>query len=195
MDITQRRITTTTTFRFDAETLTHSRTDLQGAHSTELPYGSIGMDPHTNVERNDILFCGGLLLLLWGLSQALHGLLHDDVLALVFLFPGLAGLILYRLTSITVTYLDSDDGEIAVLHDGQQDRVIEEIARRRKNQLLDWYGTINFANDPDDEIRKFHWLHSQQLISDDRLERIIEAIRTAEASRQDDFEEPGLPQQ
>ena len=53
----------------------------------------------------------------------------------------------------------------------------------------------NFANDPEDEIRKFHWLHSQHLISADQLQRIITTIRDADTHDQDSFDEPSPPRQ
>jgi len=72
---------------------------------------------------------------------------------------------------------------------------MDEIRERRKKQLLEWYGNINFANDPEEEIRKFHWLHSQHLISAGQLEQIITAIRNADVEGFENVEEPFPPQQ
>jgi hypothetical protein len=73
---------------------------------------------------------------------------------------------------------------------------MSEIRARRKKQLLDWYGNINFANDPEEEIRKFHWLHSQQLISADQLQKIINTIRNADNSGLlEEYDDSPPPQQ
>jgi hypothetical protein len=72
---------------------------------------------------------------------------------------------------------------------------MEEIRERRKKQLLEWYGNINFANDPEEEIRKFHWLHSQHLISAGQLEQIITTIRNADPEGFETAEDPVPPQQ
>lgn len=195
MNILQRLTATRTTFTFDTDSLTHARSDMHGAHTFTLPYGSIGMDPRDSVERNHILFTGGILLLLWGLAEALRSLLQGDLLGLLMLLPGAIACVLHYTTAFTATYLTSDAGDIAILHDGQQDRILNEIKERRSRQLLDWYGNINFANDPEDEIRKFHWLHSQNLISDDKLKHIIEAIEANEGVSSDEFDEPSIPHQ
>ena len=195
MIITQRRNFNTFTFDFGSEALTYTRSDSYGSHSSELPYGSIGMDPRLITERNGTLFNGAILLSAWGLAQAAHSLAHGDWFGLIFLFPGVACFLIHALTKTTITSLGSDDGEIALLHDGNHDRIMAEIRERRKKQLLDWYGNINFANDPEEEIRKFHWLHSQNLISADQLQKIIAAIRNADTGDQDRYEEYLPPQQ
>lgn len=195
MHIIQRRHATTLSFHFGAEKLRHKRADSQGAHAVELPYASIGMDPRVVTERNQTLLTGAVLLFLWGFAQGAFFLLHGDALGAIFLFPGPVCLLLHAASAVTLTYLHSDEGEIAILHDSKHESLLLEIRNRRKAQLLNWYGNINFANDPDDEIKKFHWLHSQDLISETELEQIIAAIRSALRAGQEEPEDSSLPQQ
>jgi hypothetical protein len=195
MLITQQRFSHTISFEFEPETLTYTRSDANGSHSFQLPYGSIGMDPHQTTERNGTLFNGGILLSAWGLAQAAYALAHGDLLGVIFLVPGLACLLFHALAKIELTSLSSDAGEIALLHDKNYDRIMEEIRERRKKQLLDWYGNINFANDPEEEIRKFHWLHSQHLISEGQLEQIVTTIRNADPEGSEIVEDPFPPRQ
>lgn len=195
MHFSQRSRTGRATFQFDHDRLTHTRSDAHGAHRANLPYGSIGMDPHVVTERNGTLFTGAILLLVWGCAQALHAAWIGDWSGLIFLAPGPICLLLHTLGTTTVTYLDSDDGEIAIFHDKNHDLIMMEIRERRKRQLLEWYGNINFANDPEDEIRKFHWLHSQDLISADQLRRIVTTIRNADTPDQDNLDDPLPPRQ
>ena len=195
MLITQRRFSNAITFDFEPDTLTYTRADAYGSHSFQLPYGSIGMDPRQTTERNGTLFNGGILLAAWGLAQAGYALAHHDLLGIIFLLPATACFLLHALAKVELTSLSSDAGEIALLNDKQYDRIMSEIRERRKKQLLDWYGNINFANDPEEEIRKFHWLHSQQLISAEQLEQIVTTIRNADPDGYDAVEEPFPPQQ
>jgi hypothetical protein len=153
------------------------------------------MDPRVVTERNGGLFTGAVLLLAWGLAQTAHALLHNDLTGLVFLVPGPLCLLVHAASRSTITYLTSDDGEIAIFHDKHHDLIMTEIRERRKKQLLDWYGNINFANDPEDEIRKFHWLHTQNLINAEQLQRIVTTIRDADTRDQDSFDDPALPRQ
>jgi len=195
MRIIQRKFSNTFTFEFGDDALTYTRADAYGSHSFDIPYGSIGMDPRLTMERNGTLFNGALLLSIWGAAQTIHALALGDWTGLIYLVPGPACLLLHSAIQTTVTSLSSDEGEIALLHDKQFDTVMAEIRQRRKKQLLDWYGNINFANDPEDEIRKFHWLHSQHLISGDQLQKIVAAIRNNDSAGLDDFDEPLPPRQ
>jgi|JTFP01.1.fsa_nt_gb hypothetical protein len=195
MLVTQRRFSNTITFNFEPDTLTYTRADAYGSHSFQLPYGSIGMDPRETTERNGTLFNGGILLAAWGLAQAGYALAHHDVLGVIFLLPATACFLLHALAKVELTSLSSDAGEIALLNDKHYDRIMGEIRERRKKQLLEWYGNINFANDPEEEIRKFHWLHSQNLISAGQLQQIITTIRNADSEGYEGAEEPFPPQQ
>lgn len=195
MIITQRNYSHSITFDFQPEALTYARSDSYGSHSFQLPYGSINMDPRFTTERNGSLFTGSILLSAWGLAQAGHALLHGDASGLIFLVPGAACFLIHAVTRTTITSLGSDSGEIAIMHDRKYELVMTEIRERRKKQLLEWYGNINFANDPEEEIQKFEWLHSQHLISSDQLQRAISAIRSADGPTPEEYEGPVPPRQ
>lgn len=195
MIITQRSYSTTITFGFDQDALTYTRTDVYGSHSVQLPYGSIGMDPRTTTERNGGLFTGAIILLAWGMAQAAYTMIRGDLLGAIFLLPGAACFLLHAAMKTSITSLSSDEGEIALLHDKHFDRIMTEIRERRKAQLLDWYGNINFANDPEDEIQKFEWLYSQRLITSEQFQRIVTTIRNADTADLDRFEEHLPPHQ
>jgi len=195
MIITQRSYSTTITFDFEQDALTYSRADAYGSHSFQLPYGSIGMDPRMTTERNGTLFNGAILLTAWGMAQAAYTMISGDLLGAIFLTPGAMCFLLHAALSTSITSLSSDEGEISLLHDKNFDRIMTEIRERRKVQLLDWYGNINFANDPEEEIQKVEWLHSQRLITTDQLQRIVTTIRNADSGEQDRFEDPLPPHQ
>ncbi|HCU67765.1 MAG TPA: hypothetical protein DGF30_00685 [Desulfomicrobium sp.] len=195
MNITQRSYSTTITFDFEQDALTYTRADAYGSHSFQLPYGSIGMDPRMTSERNGTLFSGAILLSAWGLAQAAYTMIRGDLLGAIFMLPGGLCFLLHAALKTNITSLSSDEGEIAIMHDGNFERIISEIRERRKKQLLDWYGNIDFANDPEEEIQKFEWLHSQRLITSDQLQRIVNTIRNADTGDQDRFEDPAPPHQ
>jgi hypothetical protein len=136
-----------------------------------------------------------MALFFWGIAQAAYTLLHADVYGLLFLLPAPACLAAHALIRASVVYLPSDSGELSLLHDKQYDTLMQEIRTRRKKQLLDWYGKIDFRNDPEEEIRKFHWLHAENLISEDQLLRTIAVIRDAENSENEEYGEPTPPRQ
>ena len=195
MNITQRSYSTTITFDFEQDALTYTRVDAYGSHSFQLPYGSIGMDPRMTSERNGTLFSGAILLSAWGMAQAAYTMIRGDLLGAIFMLPGGLCFLLHAALKTNITSLSSDEGEIAIMHDGNFERIMSEIRERRKKQLLDWYGNIDFGNDPEEEIQKFEWLHSQRLITSDQLQRIVNTIRNADTGDQDRFEDPAPPHQ
>lgn len=164
---------------FTTDTLTCTKKDIFGSHTLTLPYGSISTTRRIVSEQNGMLWVGGILSLLWGIAESLRALLQADMTGVLYCLPGLAAMILHHIAKTTVTYLNSDAGEIALLHDKNHEIILEEILIRRRKQLLDRYGNINFANDPTDEIRKFTWLHTENLIDATQLHEIIETIRNA----------------
>ncbi|GAB6113733.1 hypothetical protein [Desulfomicrobium salsuginis] len=195
MNITQRSYSTTITFDFEQDALTYTRADAYGSHSFQLPYGSIGMDPRMTSERNGTLFSGAILLAAWGMAQAAYTMIRGDLLGAIFMLPGGLCFLLHAALKTNITSLNSDEGEIAIMHDGNFERIMSEIRERRKKQLLDWYGNIDFGNDPEEEIQKFEWLHSQRIITSDQLQRIVNTIRNADTGDQDRFEDPAPPHQ
>ncbi|WP_028577819.1 hypothetical protein [Desulfomicrobium escambiense] len=195
MNITQRSYSTTITFDFEQDALTYTRVDAYGSHSFQLPYGSIGMDPRMTSERNGTLFSGAILLSAWGMAQAAYTMIRGDLLGAIFMLPGGLCFLLHAALKTNITSLSSDEGEIAIMHDGNFERIMSEIRERRKKQLLDWYGNIDFGNDPEEEIQKFEWLHSQRIITSDQLQRIVNTIRNADTGDQDRFEDPAPPHQ
>ena len=195
MRIVQKSPLLSTSFVFEAENLICVRKDWHGVQRLEVPYGSIRMEPGSGLEQNAALFACAVALFFWGLVQAAHALLHADPYGPLFLLAAPACLAAHALIRAEVVYLPSDAGEISLLRNGRYDTLMEEINKRRKKQLLEWYGDIDFGNDPEEEIRKFHWLHSEHLISEDQLRRTIAIIRDAETVDGEEYSDPTPPHQ
>ncbi len=71
-----------------------------------------------------------------------------------------------------------------MIQDREHDRIVDEINRRRKDQLLALYGELDMRNTLEDEIAKFSWLHEQDVLSKDELEGRLAQARAA-------FQAPG----
>lgn len=164
MDTTQRKALTVTHFHFSSETLKYTRHDIQGVHGFRVAYANIIMAPRIATERNAALLTGAVLLGAWGLVAAVHALALGDTLGIMYLIPGPLCALLYVWSSVTSTWLGTEEGDVGIIHGPQHDQIFTEIRDRRKKQLLDWYGTVDFANDPEDEIKKFSWLYYQHII-------------------------------
>ncbi|MBS0174128.1 MAG: hypothetical protein JSR64_08830 [Nitrospira sp.] len=71
-----------------------------------------------------------------------------------------------------------------MIQDREHDRIVDEINRRRKDQLLALYGELDTRNTLEDEIAKFSWLHEQDVLSKEQLEGRLAQARAA-------FQAPG----
>jgi hypothetical protein len=79
-------------------------------------------------------------------------------------------------------------GNVFVIQDKNHDKIIEELNKRRKSQLLQWYGEVNPENELEYEIQKFKWLVEQNVISKEESEK---KIAQAELMKKDNFDIPG----
>lgn len=79
-------------------------------------------------------------------------------------------LVWYRWATVKYSVFRSQAGNVLVIQDREHDRIVDEINRRRKDQLLALYGELDMRNTLEDEIAKFSWLHEQDVLSKDELE-------------------------
>ena len=70
------------------------------------------------------------------------------------------------------TVLNSEKGSIYIIRNKKYDAILKEIEKRRKIQWKQWYGSINYDNDPSEEIKKFEWLFGKGVISLNELEAV-----------------------
>ena len=71
------------------------------------------------------------------------------------------------LATVKYSVFRSQAGNVLVIQDREHDRIVDEINRRRKDQLPALYGELDMRNTLEDEIAKFSWLHEQDVLSKD----------------------------
>ncbi|BCS95669.1 hypothetical protein DSLASN_13010 [Desulfoluna limicola] len=193
MEINQKRFFNWSRFTFDDERLTCTMGHEDGSCSFGVNYADIPME-QTSVEQRIPWFrnAGLVLLIIW-LCRTLVGLVEPASAPGLSLYWPLAAtccFLIYRVAVTRFTVLKTDAGELYLICDTRHDEVLDELMTRRKSQLLSWYGEIDYANDPGEEIRKFHWLKMQGVIGDDEFETIRTRIEVFHGPMQDtDFME------
>lgn len=175
MDIEQRRFFTRTRFTLDTDRLTFSLEHDAGYRSFDVHYADIPMET-TDLESRVPWFRNAAMAIMiaWVCRTAVG--LADPVsasgLALHWPLSALCCLLVYHFVVTRFTVFKTEAGKLYLICDGRHDELMTELLERRKSQLLSWYGEIDYANDPGEEIQKFHWLKTQGVIGDDEFETI-----------------------
>jgi hypothetical protein len=182
MPYRQQKNATTTTFDFEAERLLYEVEDPSGRHRFVVPYEAVPSETGELVEKNTWFRNVGLLWLLLGVVSvgfgALDGSLRaGDVGSLFWLVLGAITYGLYLWWQTTYTVYDTPRGRVFVIRDGQHDRIVAELAERKRTFLREHFGALDPTEQPEAELRKFAWLREEGAISEEEFEEIRQHIR------------------
>ena len=175
MEIEQKRYFNRTRFTFDDDRLTFTMKHDGGSRSFDVNYSEIPMENAGMEERTPWFRNAGVVLLIAWLCRTLVGIVDPASapgLSLHWPLAATCCLLIYRYLVTNFTIFNTDAGELYLICDDHYEEILNEIMTRRKSQLLSWYGEIDYANDPGEEIRKFHWLKMQGAIDDDEFQTI-----------------------
>ena len=174
----QKRLSNRLRFTFREEDLEHRLEDASHAHEFRVPYDAL---PFTHTEFTEKFEALRGLTFVWlflALLNALRALgdLSFGVAALVLLALAGASWLGYRRLSATFFVMDTEQGRIMVLHDGQEERIMGEMAQRRRDALLAEYGAVDHDGDPERERAKFAWLRDRGVLTEDEYQEKLAEI-------------------
>ncbi len=183
MKFQQKRMATQAWFDFEEKELHHRVRDNNGDVEFAIEYGSIPAATRSVFERNNWLRNVGLIWCVLGLINIGLALIGSGELAGsgFWLLIGFGCLAFYRLTWSEYSVIETEEGSIWILNDKQHDEIIETIKERRKVELLAWYRSMNFEDDPVREVTTVEWLVKQKVLSIKEGESRIAEIRGGEA--------------
>ncbi len=194
MEFAQKRMATQTWFTFDERELKHRVRDNTGEVEFSVEYSAIPAQKRIVFNRNNWLRNVGLL---WcALGVVMIGL--DATAGAVtvgsgfWIFIGLGCLAFYRLTWSEFTVLDTSEGPVWIIRDKQHNAILDLIHDRRKTQLLGWYDSLDFSEDPMREVHTIEWLVKQGVMAkSDGDARIAEIRKTHTILLSHSDDEPG----
>lgn len=193
MEIEQKRFLNRTRFTFEDERLTYTMGHDAGALSFGVHYADIPLETMAVEKRNPWFRNAAVVLLVIWACRALTGLADPALpmsLSLHWALSATCCMLIYRYALTQYTVFDTEAGKLYLICDDREEEIVAEIMKRRKKQLLAWYGEIDYTNDPGEEIRKFHWLKIQGVIGDDEFESIRTRIEIFHSPMQEtDFME------
>jgi hypothetical protein len=190
MEFIQKKKSNKHTFTLHDDYFNFAYEDKSGSGDTDMNYVDFPQKSSVQIEQNDWLRNVGYLWMALGLFQLGYAIYSEVSLSGkgFWILIGSVCVIWAYFSKIKYTVFRSERGNIFVIQDKIHDQIISELNKRRKSQILQWYGEVNLENDIENEIQKFKWLVEQDVISKEESEQ---KIAQAELMKKDDFELPG----
>lgn len=181
----QKRLSNRVWFTFRDDELEYRFEDASHARKFRLDYREL---PFTHTEYTEKFEALRGLAFVWLFLAGLNGLravggdLGFIVAAVVLVL--LAGLswLGYRKLAATFTVIDTEHGRMLAIHDDQHDRLMGELAQRRRDAFLAEFGDVDGDNDPEEERRKFAWLRDRGVLTEDEYQQKLAEIGGAAPS-------------
>jgi hypothetical protein len=161
-------------FDFGEEELTYSFDNSRVKAGGAVPYHKIpNRAAFREIKMWWFRYVAVFVVTAWVLA-ALHFLRMNDVAdlivvsyaAVLFLLCALLIALLRRNRRVTHIVLEPSDPILYVLHDGQQNAILDEIAKRRLEMMRRKFGQVDFNRPYFEEAAKFKWLKEQGVISE-----------------------------
>ncbi|MFC1684311.1 hypothetical protein ACFL0R_02415 [Pseudomonadota bacterium] len=178
MEIIQKKKSNKHTFTFHDGYFNFAYEDKTGSGDTDINYADFPQKSSIQIEQNQWLMNVGYIWIALGIFQLGHAIYTEISLSgkAFWLTIGVICVVLAFFSKVKYSVFKTEQGNIFVIHDKNHSEIIEELNKRRKIQLLDWYGDINPDNDASNEIEKFRWLAKQEIISEEESEQKIAQV-------------------
>lgn len=178
LNIQQKKLSIIHTFSFGDEKLNFAFKDKTGSADFDVYYADIPFKTSITIERNEWLRNVGVIWIVLGLIQTFAAIYTQkfSLDSAFWLYIGIFCLIGFYFTKTIYTVFRTDKGNIFVIQGKKHDAILQEIVDRRRKQFLAWYGEINLNNEIENEVNKFKWLQSLNIISEKEAESKIAQI-------------------
>lgn len=177
VEIKQSRNSNRIRYQFGEDELNYSLEDSSGSRSFSVQYTDISRDRQTLEERNQWLRNAGLLwIALGGVLTAMSYFGEGPFRASFWLWIGLGCYAAYWFRRTKFTILPTDKGNLLVIDNDDGPRLIQEIESRRAAQFLREYDFMDADETPEQQRKRFKWLHSEGALSDEEFQRRVAMI-------------------
>ena len=176
MEIIQKKNDHKLIFTFKKDTLNYHYMNDEGSGDYDIPYANFPSKSITYIERNTWCNNVGYFWILFGISTIFYRyyiMTLIDSLGIMSIIMGLLCLIWTFLRKIKFTIFRTPHENVLIIQNRKHDEIINEIKSRRKQQLLNLYGQIDFKNNLEDEIKKFKWLKKEKVLTSKEAEEKI----------------------
>lgn len=180
----QKRLSNRVWFTFRDDDLEYRFEDASHARTIRIDYRELPFTHTEYTEKFEALRGTTFVFLFLALLNGLRALADPAFAVAAGVLVALAGAawLGYKKLSATFTVIDTDQGRMLALHDAQHERLMAELAQRRRDALLAEFGEVNEDNDPEEERRKFAWLRDRGVLTEDEYQQKLAEIGGAAPS-------------
>lgn len=178
MELLQSNRSSKHTFSLKQDSFIYAFSGKLGSGEFTVNYADLPKQRDTRSEKHIWLVGIGCLWVLIGLLELgyAHFFEHSLQGKGLWLALGVGCLLCAQLFRAKSTVYNTEQGEVVVLHDGQHKQLLNELDKRKREQMRDWYGQINFNNGIEQEINKFRWLLEEKVLTKREVEQKIAAL-------------------
>lgn len=169
MEITQKRFSNQTRYRFGDERLDYRIKDPSGEREFSIAYMAISNERQTFIERNAWLRNVGIF---WAVLGAFLTWLKlsDDKPGFplsIWLVIGIGCWVAYHFRTTRFIVLGSEKGNLFVIDDADGARILDELRTRRGAAMRAEYDFFPEGDSPERLRGRFNWLHREGALTDD----------------------------
>lgn len=181
MEIKQKKFSNKTKFSFGEEDFNYTIEDKSSSGEFSMSYADFPQKQTAFEEKNGWLKNVGLIWCAIGVLQIGNAVITKAPLSGTgfWLIIGLVCLVFYKYARTKFSMFSDNHSKIFIIKDKKHDQILDEINKRRKRQMLTWYGEINFDNEPERETNKFKWLLNEGVITKEEADTKIAQIELA----------------
>ena len=181
MEIKQSRNSNRIRYELGEDELHYTLQDGSGSRSFSVQYTEISRDRQTLEERNQWLRNVALLWMLLGAGMTAGSWFGEGPFKLSFwVWLGAFCYAVYWFRRTKFTVLPSEKGNLLVIDNDDGPRLIQEIESRRAAQFLREYDFIDADETPEQQRKRFKWLHSEGALSDEEFQKRVGMIEARE---------------
>jgi hypothetical protein len=187
MKLTQKRVSARTAFTFGDDQLSYSMRFGSSVHAFVVDYFRVDRARRHTARHDWARFRSGVLFSLVGAAAmfAQSALTGPSQWLALWLVPGLILMSLFTFVRGHYVELRADGEALWVIDNGSTASIIAEIDRRRRDQLAEYYGPLNLANEPYLEIRKIEWLVEESVFTREEADLQIGRIHALAEAKAD----------
>lgn len=165
--IEQRRFSNKTRFELMDDEFRYSLHTENSSHSRTLEYAELSTDRETLTERNGWWRNLGLIWMALGAAFSVISMVDNQVLQLsVWLWVGLACYAMYWVRTVRYVVIPTERHNVFVIRDRQCDSILQELDRRRIQQLKKRYDYVSLNESPDHQRHRIEWLRRNNVLDE-----------------------------
>ena len=171
MEVQQRHGATRLRYRLDTDSVEYRVEDSSGSRTFNVAYTELSRDRQELLERNEWFRNAGMLWMLIGVVFTALSFGGERPAISLWFWIGLLCYLIFRLRTTHYTIIPSDKGNLLVIHNGDHDRIVNELETRRADQFRREYDFVPDGDEPDNYRKRLDWLKREGALSDEDVEK------------------------